>query len=61
MEALTVFVSERQLWCLGISTVLGARRARMKSLLLLFILYLALGQVIIQKEVRITATIIIDF
>lgn len=60
MEALTVFVSERQFWCLVISTVLGARRSRMKSLLLLFILYLALGQVIIQKEVR-TTTIIIDF
>lgn len=37
-----------------ISTVLGARRSGMESFLLLLILYVALGQVIIQKKVIIS-------
>uniref|UniRef100_A0A9L0TL36 SYS1 golgi trafficking protein n=1 Tax=Equus caballus TaxID=9796 RepID=A0A9L0TL36_HORSE len=51
MEAQKVFACERHLWCMVISTVLGARRCGMESLLLLLILCVALGRVIIPKEI----------
>lgn len=54
-----MFASGRQMWCMVMSSVLGAGRCRMTSLLLLLILCVALGHVIIQKEVRMTTTTII--
>lgn len=54
-----MFASERHLGCMVMSSVLGAGICRMKSLLLLLILCVALGHVIIQKEVRIATTTII--